>query len=74
MLLVRVFFLVNTVTTLASEPSEPDTSPTIETKSPTTTDFLPNSRAFIAVIILLPSAVSIRHLTRPRSTSIMVAV
>ncbi|CAB4822748.1 unannotated protein [freshwater metagenome] len=74
MLLVNEFFLGSTVTTLANEPSSPDVSPTIETRSPTTTDFFPNSLAFMAVITFLPSGPSTKHLTRPRSTSIMVAV
>ena len=71
---MREFFLGKTVTTRARDPSLPEISPTIDTKSPTTTDFLPNSLAFIAVIIFLPSGALIKHLTRPRSTSIMVAV
>ncbi|CAB4865821.1 unannotated protein [freshwater metagenome] len=48
--LVSEFFLGSTVTTLAKDPTFPEVSPTIETKSPTTTDFLPSSRAFMAVI------------------------
>ena len=54
----------------ASDPSLPDTSPTKLTKSPTTTDFGPISRAFIAVTIA-PSLVM--QVVRPRSTVVTSA-
>ncbi|CAB4367097.1 unannotated protein [freshwater metagenome] len=60
-----------TVTIRASEPSTPVTSPTISTKSPTTTDFGPSSRAFIAVTTV-PSSVT--HVVLPRSTVVTKAV
>ena len=59
-----------TATIRASEPSEPVTSPTIETLSPVTTDFGPSSRARIAVTIV-PS--SVMQVCRPRSTVVTKA-
>ena len=60
-----------TLTMRASEPSEPETSPTSSTKSPTTTDFGPNSRAFIAVTT---TPASVTQVVRPRSTVVTNAV
>ena len=59
-----------TATMRASDPSDPVTSPTIETMSPVTTDFGPNSRARIAVMTV-PS--SVIHVCRPRSTVVTSA-
>ena len=55
----------STRTIRASVPSAPDTSPASATRSPTTTEPLPSSRAFMATTSL-PSAVM--HPYRPRST------
>ncbi|CAB4702773.1 unannotated protein [freshwater metagenome] len=52
-------------------PAVPEESPTIETLSPTTTDFGPSSRALIAVTIT-PS--SVMHVVRPRSTVVTRAL
>ena len=60
-----------TVTMRARVPSFPVTSPTISTRSPTTTDLGPSSRAFIAVITM-PSSVT--QVVRPRSTVVTNAV
>ena len=54
----------------ARVPSVPETSPTRFTKSPTTTDFGPISRAFIAVTITPPSVIQV---VRPRSTVVTKA-
>ena len=54
----------------ASDPSAPETSPTKLTKSPTTTDLGPISRAFIAVTI---TPVSVIQVVRPRSTVVTSA-
>ncbi|CAB4552770.1 unannotated protein [freshwater metagenome] len=74
---VNEFLRSRTVTTRARVPSVPLKSPTTETRSPTTTDFLPNSRAFMAFttngspLWLKDCDPVIKHLTRPRSTSII---
>ena len=60
----------STATIRASVPSVPLTSPTSLTRSPTTTDFGPSSRAFIAVTI---TASSVIHVVRPRSTVVTSA-
>ena len=59
-----------TATMRARLPCVPVTSPTIETQSPTTTDFGPSSRARIAVIITPSSVIQV---WRPRSTVVTKA-
>ena len=54
----------STRTIRASEPSAPEVSPASATRSPTTTEPLPSSRAFMATI----SPPSVMHPYRPRST------
>ena len=66
----KEFFLGLTETMRARVPSLPDTSPTNPTWSPTTTEFLPSSRAFIA---LTSKPEDRRHKVRPRSTVITCA-
>ena len=55
------------VTMRASESVLPLTSPTKPTRSPTTTDFGPSSRAFMAVTITPSSVIQV---VRPRSTAV----
>ena len=55
----------------ASDPSFPVTSPTKLTMSPTTTDFGPNSRDFMAVTMTRSSVI---HVVRPRSTVVTKAL
>jgi hypothetical protein len=59
------FFRSFTLTMRAKEPIVPLVSPTMPTRSPTTTDFGPSSRAFMAVT-MTPS--SVMHVVLPRST------